>query len=238
MPGFEGSDHLISRAYTLAKEEGHHVLIRGNHGVGFADVAVTTDGWLKVAIQSGDTENATVNIAGSVTLNSLVEIVASITLNAIVNTAAANLTVNLAGSVTLNSLVEVVGRSAIAALNTGLLTLEGDYDTTSTESQTSVAVDASPYRMATLSFTLTKTGSPGAFTITVLNANDGTNYMNNVNGGLGSWVYSQAAVGSGISRAFTFPVATASIKVTMDAAGLTNGVDEYNIANCDLYLRE
>jgi hypothetical protein len=135
--------------------------------------------------------------------------------------------------------VDVTEMPVIRTLNTPLTALEIDYDTTSTETATSDDTDCSPYRMATLSFTLSKTGTPtGVFQINVEVSNDGTNFVVLKNGMLGSWVYSAAAVGGGISRALIFPIASAKIRVRMDGAGLLNGTNEYAITNCDLYLRE
>lgn len=209
--GFEGSDLLISRVYTLAKKEGHHVLIRGNTGAGFADAAFTTEGWVKVAIQSGDTENATVNIAGSVTLNALVDVVSSVTLNA---------HVGLADST----------RATPSNINT-------TYDD-STVTATSAAIDVDGYRMGTLGFDLAKNGAPTDFQIEVLESvDDSTSFPKLMNGPLGSWFYDDAAVGaSGRSIALTFPVCGDAIKIKTTATG-TNLTLNFSMDNASLKLR-
>lgn len=112
-----------------------------------------------------------------------------------------------------------------------------DYDTTSTETQTSDTIEVWNYRVATISFDLTVTGTPTDIEFVVLVSMDGTNFARLMNGGLGSWKYDDLVIGSGIERAYTFPICANDMKIEVNATGLSAGVDEFTVANAAIFLR-
>ena len=119
-----------------------------------------------------------------------------------------------------------------------LTAINTDYDTTSTETNTSTEIECFQYRQATLYVEITKTGSPTDILFEVEVSMDGTNFAPMVNNALGSFLFSNAAIGSGIEQAYTFPIACQEIRVKATATGLSAGVDEITVANASLYLRD
>lgn len=109
------------------------------------------------------------------------------------------------------------------------------YNNTTTTT-TSAGIDCWPYRQATLAFELTLANTPTDIRIDVEVSLDGTNYAKLMNGPLGSLVYSTAAIGAGIKRAITFPIAAAKIRLVVTATG-TSASNTITLANPVIYMR-
>lgn len=115
-----------------------------------------------------------------------------------------------------------------------LTTLNDTYDNTTT-TNTSTAYDCWLYRKATLFFTLAKANTPTLFIVEIETSGDGTNYAKVMNGPLAAWIYDDVEVGSGISRALTFPLVGQKVRVKVTATG-TTASNTFTMSNAVLYM--
>ena len=101
---------------------------------------------------------------------------------------------------------------------TNLTAIETTYNNTTTTA-VSADVACSDYRQATVFVEISKANTPTDIMFEVEGSYDGTNFFKLMNGPLGSWIYDDVTVGSGISRALTFPIACEEIRVRVTCTG-------------------
>lgn len=116
-----------------------------------------------------------------------------------------------------------------------LNTIEDTYDNTITTNVTS-SFECWNYRYACLSYELDKANAPTDLLFEVEVTLDGTNYSVLTNGPLGSLLYDDTAVDSGIEESIMFPIAANSMRVRVTATG-TDVSNTFTISNAVLYLR-
>ena len=138
----------------------------------------------------------------------------------------ANISTNLKGEL-------ITGMKCQYSAPTNISTTYDDDPTTAT----SAAIDCWPYRMATFSFELDVANSPTDITIECQVSLDGTNWAKLTNGAWGSLLYTAAAIGSGIERAYTFPICAQKIRFVVTATG-TDASNTITMANATLYMQK
>lgn len=107
----------------------------------------------------------------------------------------------------------------------------------STTTATSGAIECWNYRQLTISFEITKANTPTDITFEIEMTPDDSNYFKLMNGGLGSWIYDDTAVGSsGIERAYTFPICAYKFRVKVTATGTTASAT-FTVSNASYFMR-
>lgn len=112
--------------------------------------------------------------------------------------------------------------------------LDGVYDNSPTSS-TSESVECWNYRYATFGLDIDKANTPTDINLTVEISYDGSNWFKLMNGPLGSWVYDDVTVGSGISRAITFKICARFVRVNIACNG-TDASNTFTVDNSFIYL--
>lgn len=106
-----------------------------------------------------------------------------------------------------------------------------------TTTATSAWYECWNYRYCTFGFDLDKANTPTDIQIEVeLELGDGASAKKLMNGPLGMWIYDDTAVGSGIERAYTFPICAYKMRIKVTATG-TDASNTFTMANSCLYFR-
>lgn len=119
---------------------------------------------------------------------------------------------------------------------TTLTALNVDYDTTSTETNSSADVTTTGYRRCDLLLTIDSTGTPTTLEI-FAQAKSGSTYFDMQNGFLGKFIYDDTAVATAQNVHVTFPCpTTGTMRVTITGTGLTAATNYFTVSNAELCL--
>jgi hypothetical protein len=101
---------------------------------------------------------------------------------------------------------------------------------------TSTAIECHKYRYCTIAYELDESGTATDIQIFVEVSLDGTNFTVLTNDALGSLIYTDTNIGTGLEESYSFPIAANDIRIRVVATG-TDASNTFTITNFMIYLR-
>lgn len=106
----------------------------------------------------------------------------------------------------------------------------------STTTATSTAIECCKYRYCTIGYELDESGAATDIQIFVEVSLNGTDFTVLTNDALGSLIYTDSNIGSGLEESYMFPIAANDIRIRIVATG-TDASNTFTVTNFTIYLR-